>query len=238
MFHRLSFAAAALCCVFALSCKKTVISDKVEPVATSAPIDRGIGDGKSDSKAKLRLTNARCDAERKTTMAVKVAGLKNTDWVELNCETTGREIEIDTKTGYCNVLQLKGTVTFEKKGLQSENYIRTTSNSADKDFFKVENLSQASNTTKGMNIQFEDTNDLYWKNAYQYCLKNENAVLTMEPITGIKNQPCKNVLNSYQNASGTTITPAIDWNDFEFTVESESVQFAVEGFSDVGCSSN
>lgn len=224
------------------ACKKTVISDKVVPVATPVatlePPKKGIGDGVPDTKAILRLTQAKCDAERKTAFAVKVAGLKNADWIPLTCNDKSREVEINTKKGYCNVLQLKADVSFVKTGLPEERYTRQTVNASDKVFFNVDQRPSESGGVQGMNIHFEDTNDSYWNTAYMFCMKNPAGVVAVEPITGVKNQSCSNILKGYTGQDGRPVSPAVDWNDFEFTVESDQVQFTVEGFPEIGCSPN
>jgi hypothetical protein len=229
-----------ICSVFATqACRKTVVSDKVVPVAiataTAEPLKKGIGDGIPDTKAVLRLTNASCEAERQTVFSVKVAGLINTDWIKLSCNDKSKEIVINTKKGYCNVLQLKADVSFSKAGLNPESYTRSTSVASDLSFFKIDQTAARNENRAGTNIHFEDINDDYWNNAYMICLKDKNKIITKEPITGLENQPCSNILSGYTNSKNEKIDPVVEWNDFEFTVESDDVQFTVEGFKDFGC---
>jgi hypothetical protein len=238
--------AFALTFVLAAGCKKTVISDKVVPVAvptaTAEPLKKGIGDGVPDTKAVLRLVNANCEAERTTVFSVKVAGLVNTDWITLSCKEKSKEVVINTKKGYCNVLQLKSEVTFDKTNQDGsktiEKYTRSTAVASDLAFFKVDQKPAVNGSSAGTNIHFEDTNDDYWNKAYMICLKDKNATIALEPITGNKNQSCANILNGYTDTTNKKINPVVEWNDFEFTVESDEVQFTVEGFKDIGCSPN
>ncbi|NBX18102.1 MAG: hypothetical protein EBR09_12135 [Proteobacteria bacterium] len=231
---------------FAAGCKKTVVSDKVVPIAiataTAEPLKKGIGDGVPDTKAVLRFVNANCEAERKSVLSVKVAGLVNTDWITISCSDKTKEVVINSKKGYCNVLQLKSDVSFQKKDSEGkeirENYVRTTASAADRVFFKVDQPAAKSNGRTGINIHFEDTNDDYWNKAYMICLKDTNATIPEEPITGVRNQACKNIINGYTDTANKKINPVVEWNDFEFTAESDEVQFTVEGFKDVGCNPN
>jgi len=231
-------------CAALLGCKKTVISDRVVPVAvataTIEPLKKGIGDGIPDTKATIRLTKARCDKDeyRKTVFSVKVAGLVKTDWISMNCNDLAREIVIDTKKGYCNVLQLKADVSFAKQNMTSESYQRTSATQKDQGFFKADQKKAENGSIAGVNIRFEDTNDAYWNTAYLVCLNDKNAKIDLEPITGVRNQPCTNILNGYVDPVKGKIDAPVDWNDFEFSVESDQVQFAVEGFKDLGCSPN
>ncbi|MEN9809625.1 MAG: hypothetical protein RLZZ488_1192 [Pseudomonadota bacterium] len=233
--------------LLAQACNKTVVSDKVVPVSTPvvtvAPPKTGIGDGIPDTKAIIRLTKANCEAERKSVFQLKVAGLVNTDWIQINCNDKDREIEINTKKGYCNVLQLKADVTFEKAGLKSESYQRSTQTSEDKDFFKV-TQKQVDGAVSGVNIDFEDTNNDFWKYAYVQCVNDPSKTILKAPIDG-GDLPCSVVLNGgvveeLKNGVRTQreIPKIVDWNDFQFTVESSDVQFSVEGFPNLGCKPN
>lgn len=224
--------------LLAQACNKTVVSDKVVPVSTpvvtDTPPKKGIGDGIPDTKAIIRLTKANCDAERKSVFQLKVAGLVNTEWIQINCNDTGRDIEINTKKGYCNILQLRADVSFEKTGLKPESYQRSTQKSEDKDFFKV-SQNQVNGTVSGINIDFEDTNDDYWNVAYKQCVQDPSKTITKVPIDG-RDLSCSVILNG--ETVGGKNEKIVDWNDFQFSVESSDVQFAVEGFPDLGCQVN
>lgn len=215
------------------ACKKTVISDKVTPLVTATPA-KGIGDGIPDSEAIIRLTGTKCDAERVTTFEIKVAGLRDTDWTKFTCDDKTKEIRIATKSGFCNVLQLRAHVVFTKQGLTPEDYYRETSKSLDKPFFIVDQSSASNDPSKSVNVHFEDTNDEYWASTYTPCL-GENKKLTdiVPDVIEGGEKTCSQILGKDKDKP-----PAVDWNDFEFAVESEDVQFSVESFPDIGCNPN
>ncbi|MFZ9520648.1 MAG: hypothetical protein ACO3A4_09240 [Silvanigrellaceae bacterium] len=218
------------------ACNKTVVSDKVVPVKTpdtSPATGSGNIDGQTpDAKSRIRISKANCDAERKTLFQVKVAGLVGTEWIRMTCEEikSGKEFEVDSKKGYCNVLQLKADVSFEKTNangtVTKENYTRSSANLSDKVFFKIEPGSDAG-TLSALRIKFEDTNDDYWNKAYQYCTTNPNGVIEMVPITGVMKQECQ----SFISDPGM----AVDFNDFVFSIQSSDIQFAVENQPGIGC---
>ncbi len=224
---------AGLCSLAA--CKKTVVSDKVVSVATPMPTTepprKGIGDGIADTQAIIKITGTKCSAERITEFAVKVAGLKNTDWIKFRCDDPDKEIKVDTKKGYCNVLQLRPRVYMTKSGV-SEEYYRETANSSHRFFFKVKQSTSQSTTSRGVNIVFEDTTDEYIKKTYEPCSKDPNLQKVTDVIEGGE-KACAQILGKV-----TDKPAAVDWDDFQFTVESDQVQFTVEGFPDVGCSPN
>ncbi|NBW80562.1 hypothetical protein EBR21_02300 [bacterium] len=231
MYMRLLLSVIAVS-VASQACNKTVVSDKVVPVKTpdtSPTRNNGNIEGQApDIKSKIRISKAACNAERKTEFQVKVRGLVGTDWIRLSCDDikSGKEFEVDSKKGYCNVLELKAEVSFSKTGLPSENYTRVSSNLSDKVFFKLEPVS-GSALTSALKISFEDTNDEYWNKGFQYCSKNPAGTIELVPITGARNQSCE----SFIKDPGM----AVDFNDFVFSVESNDVQFAVENQPEIGC---
>jgi hypothetical protein len=227
-------AVAATLVISALSaCKKTVISDKVTPLVTPSPA-KGIGDGVPDSEAIIRLTGTKCDGERVTTFEIKVAGLRDTGWTKFTCDDKTKEIKIATKSGFCNVLQLRAHVVFTKAGLNPEDYYRETSKSQDKPFFIVDQSTASNDPSKNVNIHFEDTNDDFWAKTYTPCLgENKNLMDKVFDVIEGNEKTCAQVLGKDKDSP-----PAVDWNDFEFSVESDNVQFSVESFPDIGCNPN
>lgn len=231
MSMRLLLSVAAMS-VAGQACNKTVVSDKVVPVRTpdTTPAqNNGTIEGQTpDTKSKIRISKAACEAERKTEFQLKVRGLVGTDWIRLSCDDikNGKEFEVDSKKGYCNVLELKADVSFTKTGLPSENYVRASSNLSDKVFFRLEPVS-GSAATSALKISFEDTNDEYWNKGFQYCSNNPGGTIGKVPITGVINQKC----DAFMQDPGM----AVDFNDFVFSVESNDVEFAVENQPEIGC---
>ena len=238
-FIRLRLLPWSACAVLLLSngCKKTVISDRVVSVATPSPTTepprKGIGDGVPDTTATIRLTGTRCSAERITEFEVKVAGLKNTEWTKFTCSDKSKEIRINTKSGYCNVLQLRARVSITKTGL-TEEYVRETAKAADQQFFIVDQNPEVNARGEGINIHFEDTTDAYWNKTYQPCVDGSKSAndLVLDVIEG-NQKTCTQILGK-----DPAKPAAVDWDDFEFSVESEQVKFSVESFPNIGCSSN
>lgn len=235
-----SFALLAGLCVLS-ACKKTVVSDKIvtitTPTPTTEPPRKGIGDGIADTQAIIKITGTKCSAERITEFAVKVAGLKNTEWINFRCNETDKEIRVDTKKGYCNVLQLRPRVSMTKNG-ETEEYYRESANSSHKFFFKARPATSQSSISRGVNISFEDTTDLYTKQTYEPCKKaaDENKDLSVQKVMDViegNEKTCAHILGKVPDKPA-----AVDWDDFQFTVESDQVQFTVEGFPEIGCSPN
>jgi len=230
--------------LFLAACKKTVVSDKITTVTTPTPSAepprRGIGDGLADTQTVIRISGTKCAAERTTEFALKVAGLKNTEWVKFGCKE-GKEtfIKVDTKKGYCNILQLRPYVLLaNKQGVTIEEYYRETANSNHKFFFKVTQSNSQNSISKGVRISFEDTTDAYISKTYNPCKeaaeqkKDLNTTKVFDEIEKVE-KTCAQVLGMIPDKEA-----AVEWNDFEFTVESDQVQFTVEGFPEMGCSPN
>lgn len=216
-----------------VGCKKTVIADKVTPLVTATPA-RGIGDGVPDSEATIRLTGTKCDAERLTTFEVRVAGLRDTGWTQFTCQDKTKEFRIATKSGFCNVLQLRARIVFKKAGLDPEDYYRETAKESDKPFFIVDQSAASNDPSKSVNVHFEDTTDLFWSKTYTPCLAdNKNLQDRVPDVIEGGEKTCAQVLGKDKD-----VLPAVDWNDFEFSVDSDEVQFSVEGFPDIGCKPN
>jgi len=222
--------------VLHVGCNKTVVSDKIVPIATSTPAKqeptrKGIGDGLADTKSTIRLTGTKCDAERLTEFEVKVAGLSNTTWTKFLCSDKTKEIKIDTKKGYCNVLQLRAHVSMTKAGF-ADDYYRETAKQVDRSFFKIDQMVGDDKKIIGTNIHFEDTNDSYWNNTYKPCLDKVKAESdTIKDVIEGDMKTCARILGKEPGKSA-----AVDWNDFEFSVESDEVEFTVENFPEIGCS--
>lgn len=219
------------------SCKKTVVSDKVTPIVTQAPEletpRKGIGNGIADTQATIILNGTKCSAERVTEFEVKVLGIKDTSWTKFKCTDKSKEILIDAKTGYCNVLQLRAHVSMDKPGFE-EKYIRETAKVVDKQYFIVDQTISENSIEKGINIHFEDINDEYWSKTYKPCLDKIKAESdTVLDIIEGDQKTCAEILGQVPEKD-----PAVDWNDFEFSVMSDQVKFSVEGFPDVGCNPN
>jgi hypothetical protein len=223
--------------LFSGGCKKTVVSDRVIARPTPTPTvegpRKGIGDGLPDTTAIIRLTGTRCSAERITEFEVKVAGLKNTQWTKFTCSDKSKEIRINTKSGYCNVLQLRARVSITKTGL-TEEYVRETAKASDQQYFIVDQNPEGNASAEGINIHFEDTTDAYWNKTYQPCVDGSKAAsdLVLDVIEG-NQKSCTQILGK-----DPAKPAAVDWDDFEFSVESDQVQFSVEAFPNVGCSPN
>jgi hypothetical protein len=227
------------------ACNKTVVSDKVVPVKTpdtSPTQNNGTIEGQTpDTKSKIRISKASCDAERKTEFQVKVQGLIGTDWIRLSCDDikSGKEFEVDSKKGYCNVLQLKTDVTFDKSPFTPEKYTRTTSNPSDKFFFKLEAVG-GSSSTSALKIRFEDTNDDFWNEVYLICKNTsdklwEQTQITLSKLQYEKTWTCDEFMNGRKKQDGTRWPTIVDFDDFVFSIESNDVQFAVENQPEIGC---
>jgi len=236
--ERLAIASLVLpASILFFGCKKTVVADKVAPIASPSPTieppRKGIGDGIPDTQALIKLTGTRCSAERITEFEVKVAGLKNSSWIKFTCSDKSKEITIDTKSGYCNVLQLRAHVNMTKAGL-TEDYFRETAKAIDKHYYIIDQNASSNAGGKGINVHFEDTNDNYWNKTYKPCLDGSKAEsdTVLDVIEG-NQKTCARILGKVAGEPA-----AVDWDDFEFTVESGQVQFTVEGFPDIGCSPN
>jgi hypothetical protein len=199
---------------------------------TAEPPRKGIGDGMPDTTATIRLTGTRCSAERITEFEVKVAGLKNTEWTKFTCSDKSKEIRINTKSGYCNILQLRARVSMTKTGL-TEEYVRETAKAVDQQYFIVDQNSEGNARGEGINIHFEDTTDAYWNKTYQPCVNGSKSGtdLVLDVIEG-NQKTCTQILGKDPSKPA-----AVDWDDFEFSVESDQVQFSVESFPNIGCSS-
>jgi len=192
----------------------------------------------ADSKASLKLVNANCKGERKTTFSIRVAGVKDAEWLPISCNDNDKVIELDVRKGECNVLQLKADVTFDKPPA-SDKYQRSTALKDDLEFFKVQQI--AGSASHGLRVLFEDTNNDYWKNAWNFCESNPDGAVKLVPITLMEDQKCTEIRNGYTENNpasvdyGKFISPAVDWSDFVFSIESDEAKLAVEGFPSNDC---
>lgn len=243
---------------FLLSCTKAVVSHQKIPVGALPPTQaQAPANGKKneptnqtnsntvvkadlppDSKASLRLVTANCKGERKTTFSLRVAGVKDAEWLPISCDDKDKVIELDVLKGECNVLQLKADVTFDKP-TASDKYQRSTALKDDLEFFKVQQI--AGSASHGLRVLFEDTNNDYWKNAWKFCEINPDGTVKLVPITLMIDQKCSEIRNGYTENNpasadfGKFISPAVDWSEFVFSIESDEAKLAVEGFPSNDC---
>jgi len=244
-------------CFFA-SCTKAVESDQKVPVRNLPPAQAqapGNTRGKEpttrtndnvvvktehtpDSKAAMKLISANCKGERKTTFSIRVAGVKDSEWQPISCNDSNKVIELDVRKGECNVLQLKADITFDKPPT-SDKYQRSTAAKDDLEFFKVQQI--AGSASHGLRVLFEDTNNEYWKDAWKFCESNPDGIVKLVPITLMTEQKCSEIRNGYTENNpasadfGKFISPAVDWSDFVFSIESNEAKLAVEGFPSNDC---
>ncbi len=218
------------------ACKKTVISDKVTPIATEAP--KKEGEIVADTVAKIKLVGG-CDPNavigRK--VQISVMGVQNSQPIAFECikdsSLEEKTFDIPVSTQVCNRIRIVADLktpdnwgfegTEPLKYTRTLNYTRSTAVPADSIFFKVNGTPSAQTLDVGFEDHITELMDIDQK-----CQKSgavESEKFLQVPVFGDKDVSCQTYLSDEKYRTG------IDHNDVKllFSSSDPKVKFVLEG---------
>lgn len=221
-------------------CKKTVISDKVTPIATETPQQNR--EVVADTVATIKITGG-CDenAVIERTLQISVVGIANSKPVTIVCKpgqtSLNSDFEIPVSSKVCNQIRILADLkTPEKWGkgptpdflnyTDKTQYSRSTAVPEDAVYFQLKNESG----TRGMTVGFEDhVTELM--NIDLKCKSDGSAVINeVIPVFG-NVDTCRTYLDDSSYRLG------IDHNDvvLSFNSTDPKVKFVFEGNPNGAC---
>jgi len=218
------------------ACKKTVISDKVTPVATEAP--KKEGEIVADTVAKIKLVGG-CDptAAIGRKVQISVIGIQNSQPISFEC-TKGSGLDemtfdIPVSTQVCNqnriVANLKTPDDWGYEGVNALSYTRTlsymrsTALPDDSVYFKIRGASSGQTLDVGFEDHISELMAIDQKCQELGAVESEKFLQI--PVFGDKDVTCKEYLSNEKYRGG------IDHNDVKllFSSPDPKVKFVLEG---------